>query len=191
MATSTIGSAPSNRYLLLLMALLSMQSSTSFTPSLQTIFPSISRSSHHTIITAAAAASSDDGNIDPRRKQKRLIIASALAIVPFLGWNTQNPTIISPQPANALQEKNEALCNTGFFTNIGAWYCTDIGNIGDEGKAKPMSGQSEASLDSLMSKFDLDGGDGGDDKKGETNNQAGKGGMEKNGDRSQVANKGD
>lgn len=49
-------------------------------------------------------------------------------------------------------------------------YCTDIGNIGDEGQSKPMSQEAESSVDSLMSKFDLDGGDskgGGDrDKEG-------------------------
>jgi hypothetical protein len=32
------------------------------------------------------------------------------------------------------------------------------GNIGDEGKPKPLSGDAETSVDSLMSKFDLDGG---------------------------------
>ena len=40
---------------------------------------------------------------------------------------------------------------------------TDIGNIGDEGKPKPISGEAEASVDSLMSKFDIDGGDFSDD----------------------------
>ena len=39
---------------------------------------------------------------------------------------------------------------------------TDIGNIGDEGKSKPISTEAEASVDSLMSKFNLgDSGGGG------------------------------
>ena len=47
---------------------------------------------------------------------------------------------------------------------------TDIGNIGDEGKPKPISGEAEASVDSLMSKFDIDGGDFSDIRKKSTNN---------------------
>ena len=47
---------------------------------------------------------------------------------------------------------------------------TDIGNIGDEGKPKPISGEAEASVDSLMSKFDIDGGDFSDIRKNSTNN---------------------
>mmetsp|Transcript_7450 Transcript_7450/g.11124 ORF Transcript_7450/g.11124 Transcript_7450/m.11124 type:complete len:168 (-) Transcript_7450:36-539(-) len=102
---------------------------------------------------------SEDGSLSLQHDFKRFTIASTLAIIPFLGWDNHNPTIIQPPAAYALQERNEALCNTGFFTNVGAWYCTDIGNIGDEGKPKPMSGDAETSVDSLMSKFDLDGGD--------------------------------
>eukprot|EP01083_Nonionella_stella_P080067 219821_1 len=111
-------------------------------------------------------------------------MASTLATIPFLGsWNTHNPTItIVPPSAYALQEKNEALCNTGFFTNIGAWYCTDIGNIGDEGKPKPISGDAAASVDSLMSKFDVGGGFGDDVKSGGSNDQANKSGERQNRD---------
>lgn len=47
---------------------------------------------------------------------------------------------------------------------------TDIGNIGDEGKPKPISGEAEASVDSLMSKFDIDGGDFSDDIRDKNNN---------------------
>jgi hypothetical protein len=61
--------------------------------------------------------------------------------------------------AQAIQERNEALCSTGFFTNVGAWYCTDIGNIGDEGKSKDLSVEAMSTVDSLMSKFDMKDGD--------------------------------
>ena len=71
--------------------------------------------------------------------------------------NNQAPILSFIPAAHAVQAKNEALCNTGFFTNIGAWYCTDIGNIGDEGRPKPMSEDAESSVNSLMSKFNIDG----------------------------------
>jgi hypothetical protein len=85
-------------------------------------------------------------------------------------------------PANALKERNEALCATGFFTNIGQyfndkkvsfpffsivtltfkstpstiagqWYCTPIGNIADEGQSGVLSPDQEGVADSLMSKL--------------------------------------
>mmetsp|Transcript_36946 Transcript_36946/g.66455 ORF Transcript_36946/g.66455 Transcript_36946/m.66455 type:complete len:172 (+) Transcript_36946:29-544(+) len=129
---------------------------------------------------------SNDGSGSLQNGFKRFTIASTLAILPFLGWDTShNPTIIPPA-AHALQQKNEALCNTGFFTNVGAWYCTDIGNIGDEGKPKPLSGDAETSVDSLMSKFDLDGGDF-SVKSGKNEDQANKVGESKNGETTKVA----
>ena len=113
---------------------------------------------------------------------KSISTAAIIGILPFLGWNasphpaesSQPFTFFPPPAANALQEKNEALCNTGFFTNVGAWYCTDIGNIGDEGKSKPLAGKEEASVDSLLSKFDLgaSGSDNNEDSKEETNETA-------------------
>lgn len=99
-----------------------------------------------------------DGSGGTQHDLKRITIAATLAIVPFLGWRAHDP-IMAPPPAHALQEKNEVLCSTGFFTNVGAWYCTDIGNIGDEGKPKPLSGDAETSVDLLMGKFDLTEGD--------------------------------
>jgi hypothetical protein len=44
-------------------------------------------------------------------------------------------------------------------------------SIGDEGQSKPMSGESEASVDSLMSKFDLGDGDLSNGKEGGDVNQ--------------------
>lgn len=129
--------------------------------------------------------SSNDGSGSLQHGFKRFTIASTLAILPFLGLNTHNPTIIPPA-AHALQQKNEALCNTGFFTNVGAWYCTDIGNIGDEGKPKPLSGDAETSVDSLMSKFDLEGGDF-SVKSGKNEDQANKVGKSEKGETTKVA----
>ena len=85
----------------------------------------------------------------------KVVIASTIAI---LGWtgDYQHVDMHHPPSAYALKEKNEVLCNTGFFTNVGAWYCTDIGNIGDEGQVKPLSKKDETSVDSLMSKFNFD-----------------------------------
>lgn len=142
----------------------------------------------------ALVASSEDGNdvIDDDRRhhrdRRRFVIASAFAIAPYFGcwsWDPRAGPITtmtmmmspsSPPPAYALQERNEALCNTGFFTNVGAWYCTDIGNIGDEGKSKALSDEAEARVDSLMSKFDLDDRDvGGGTTKGGNGRANGKG----------------
>lgn len=63
--------------------------------------------------------------------------------------------IFPSQPANAIKERNEALCKTGFFTNIGQWYCTDIGNIADEGQAGDLSKSQDETADSLMTKLGL------------------------------------
>lgn len=57
---------------------------------------------------------------------------------------------------SALQERDEALCGTGFFTNIAQYRCTDIGDISDEGKSKGLSSSQEGAVDSLMSKFNMD-----------------------------------
>ena len=63
--------------------------------------------------------------------------------------------MMQSQPAHAVKERNEALCNTGFFTNIGAWYCTDLGDISDEASAGTLSKKQDETADSLMSKLGL------------------------------------
>lgn len=60
-----------------------------------------------------------------------------------------------PGAANALEERNEALCATGFFTNIAQYKCTEIGDISGDGKAKQLSIDEEASANSLMGKLGL------------------------------------
>jgi hypothetical protein len=95
--------------------------------------------------------------VDHLKSFNRVLAASTFAILGWSGGGDINHVEIHhPPPAYALKEKNEVLCNTGFFTNVGAWYCTDIGNIGDEGQVKPLSKNDEASVDSLMSKFNFD-----------------------------------
>jgi hypothetical protein len=78
----------------------------------------------------------DNGRILSQHDVQRFLVASTLAIASlFVGGTTIHndgrPTlsfsILMPPAAHALKEKNEVLCNTGFFTNVGAWYCTDIG----------------------------------------------------------------
>jgi hypothetical protein len=96
-------------------------------------------------------------------------ISSIWAYTPQLtrrGWmtTTQAVSIIftgtvlepSPRSANALEKRNEALCGTGFFTNIAQYKCTEIGDISGDGKAKDLSSEEEASVDSLMGKLGLD-----------------------------------
>lgn len=55
----------------------------------------------------------------------------------------------------ALQAKNEALCGTGFFTNIAQYKCTETGDISDEGKARALSSTEETSMESLMDKLGM------------------------------------
>jgi hypothetical protein len=57
---------------------------------------------------------------------------------------------------NALQERNDALCGTGFFTNIWQYKCTVVGDIEDEGTPKDLSAEEKDTVDSLMSKFNLE-----------------------------------
>lgn len=64
-------------------------------------------------------------------------------------------TIGATKTSHALTAKNEALCGTGFFTNIAQYRCTDIGDISDEGKSKNLSTNQEMATDSLLSKLDL------------------------------------
>lgn len=61
-----------------------------------------------------------------------------------------------PRPAWAIKERNEALCQTGFFTNIMQYRCTEIGDISDEGKAQDLSESQESSTDTLLSKLKLE-----------------------------------
>jgi hypothetical protein len=115
-----------------------------------------------------SAVARDDTPGDHRHHRDiRFIVAASTFAIPLLfsldaiTITDQTPISIlftlHPPAAQAIQAKNEVLCNTGFFTNVGAWYCTDIGNIGDEGKPKPMSEDAESSVNSLMSKFNIDG----------------------------------
>lgn len=60
------------------------------------------------------------------------------------------------QAAYAVKDRNEALCGTGFYTNIWQYKCTDLGDIEDEGLGKEMSSSEQGAADSLMSKL---GGD--------------------------------
>ncbi|KAL3759482.1 hypothetical protein ACHAWU_000781 [Discostella pseudostelligera] len=120
--------------------------------------------SHQSLSAVARDDSSDDYR--QHRDIRFTVAASTFAIPLLFSLDTITITDQTPAPlfstfhppaAQAIQAKNEALCNTGFFTNVGAWYCTDIGNIGDEGKPKPMSEDAESSVNSLMSKFNIDG----------------------------------
>jgi len=65
-------------------------------------------------------------------------------------WKTNPPSAI------ALQERNEILCGTGFFTNIALYKCTDIGDISDEGKSRPLTTNEQGSMQGLMDKMGMD-----------------------------------
>jgi hypothetical protein len=93
-----------------------------------------------------------------------VLCSSALALSPppssrrsFLSATTLVGTWGLAKPAcHALQERNEALCGTGFFTNIWQYKCTDLGDIEDEGMAKDLSDEDQGTVDSLMAKLNLE-----------------------------------
>ncbi len=64
--------------------------------------------------------------------------------------------LLSPQSAVALQARNEALCGTGFFTNIALYKCTEIGDISQDGKAQSLTDTEESSMQSLLDKMGVD-----------------------------------
>lgn len=68
-------------------------------------------------------------------------------------------SVSTVEPAYALKPRNEALCSTGFFTNIAQRMCTDLGDITDEGYVRELSDTQSSTADSLLSKFNLDSDD--------------------------------
>jgi hypothetical protein len=68
---------------------------------------------------------------------------------------TVGPSLVacSSQPAFAIKERNDMLCDTGFFTNIAQWYCTDLGDISDEGATKELSRAEQKATDALLFKM--------------------------------------
>ena len=48
------------------------------------------------------------------------------------------------------------LCGTGFFTNIAQYKCTEIGDISQDGKVKPLSASEEGSMESLLGKLGME-----------------------------------
>jgi len=98
--------------------------------------------------TTAAAARSEAFN---RRSLLRAL--SSLTVSGNLLLNARGTN----RPALALRPNNEALCGTGFFTNIAQYKCTDIGDISDEGRSRGTTAEEDGRLDGLMAKFgDLD-----------------------------------
>lgn len=98
---------------------------------------------------------SNNNNAFQQQQQRREILRSAavgggLTLINYLAL-----LVPTAQTAHAVKPSNEALCGTGFFTNIAQYYCTDIGDISDEGKSRMLSVEETSSLDSLMNKLDL------------------------------------
>ena len=88
-----------------------------------------------------------------------LLLASSHALAPPLRrrqlflQTTAFVTTTAASSAHAVQERNEALCSTGFFTNIWQARCTELGDITDEGVGRDLSTTEETSVDSLFSKL--------------------------------------
>jgi len=92
----------------------------------------------------------------PRRRFLASAAASAFGV-------TIQPVL--PPPAGAVKERNEALCNTGFFTNIAQYRCTPVGNIWDEGQKTSLSVEEEGATNSLLSKFNFETSESSSDEK--------------------------
>jgi len=71
----------------------------------------------------------------------------------FVGLPPQVVVLAGPPSAWAVQPKNEALCGTGFFTNIWEYRCTSIGDIGDVGRPGELTETEQSAADALLSKF--------------------------------------
>jgi len=81
-----------------------------------------------------------------RSESRRNVLIQGFQAVAFTA-------VVDVQPALALKERNEALCGTGFFTNIAQYMCTDIGDISDEGKSRKITDSELSSMDSLLGKL--------------------------------------
>jgi hypothetical protein len=104
---------------------------------------SVTSPSHQTNVGAV------DPTLDPSCNRRTIL---------GLGAVLTNVGILTgaPMDAFALQARNEALCGTGFFTNIALYKCTEIGDISDEGRSRPLSTTEEGSMQSLMDKMGMD-----------------------------------
>ena len=69
--------------------------------------------------------------------------------------NNNTPHKGNHYEAQALQERNEMLCNTGFFEHYNEYRCTAIGNILDEGTSKDLSKVEIEKADGLMAKLGM------------------------------------
>mmetsp|Transcript_4825 Transcript_4825/g.10207 ORF Transcript_4825/g.10207 Transcript_4825/m.10207 type:complete len:156 (-) Transcript_4825:46-513(-) len=95
-----------------------------------------------------------------QRPSKKISISSAASRRDVLKWSTGSILgggflLGQPIPAIAVKERNEALCGTGFFTNIWEYRCTDLGDISDEGMTGTLSPTQETSTNSLMSRLGI------------------------------------
>ena len=98
-----------------------------------------------------ADALSTHGSAASRVTTRRQVVKWGLPLL--LGATC--PAVALTPPALALRERNEALCATGFYTNIWQYKCTEIGDISDEGTKVSLSKQEEVATDSLLSKLEL------------------------------------
>lgn len=98
-------------------------------------------------------------------------VAPLLCVPLLLGWDAPAAAVAtpaappqasssssSPFPTTttlvvAVKNRNEALCGTGFYTNIWQYKCTELGDIQDEGTPGGLSPSEESTAESLLSKF--------------------------------------
>ena len=89
--------------------------------------------------------------IEPKPNNRRTFVSQTLGILTLTSATYTTQT----QQAHALQERNEALCGTGFFEHFNEFKCTPIGDISDEGTTKSLSDNEMKQVDSLMGKLGM------------------------------------
>ena len=61
-----------------------------------------------------------------------------------------------PSVAQAVQPRNEVLCDSGLFDNFLEYRCTPLGNIEDEAAGRNLSESEQSTTNSLLSKLMMD-----------------------------------
>lgn len=81
---------------------------------------------------------------------RRTILVGAFGLCSFASF------VGSPSDAQAVQPRNEVLCDSGLFDNFLEYRCTPLGNIEDEGAGRKLSESEESTTNSLISKLMTD-----------------------------------
>jgi hypothetical protein len=85
-----------------------------------------------------------------REGNRRAILVGAFELCSFAIF------VGLPSVAQAVQPRNEVLCDSGLFDNFLEYRCTPLGNIEDEAAGRNLSESEESTTNSLLSKLMMD-----------------------------------